>query len=384
MRNCIPKKPRFNVTCLLLILLPVITVGIDEILLHTSSPEVCSHTFSYEPDAVYEIRAPGTIFGGSCDLTFTESAWASSSKEKTCYGLCINVTHFQSRCDVKMTYFDGIENTRPKEFNCHEFPPVLWCSAKNDIRVSFSELKSTSGERYDIIIRVKVVCRDSTPDEDINVNVNVKKGEHLKRTEIRKREVAIIVGSLVGTISFLFVIFWISYCCVKQKRQSQTNLTNTSNSASAPQSQPSTAPTYQSIPQNNSSPPKKTTNGETRVKEWYTMQDMVGQPPYTTRYSPPPYSTLNEPHMGHPGSRYPPYDQGPSPQSEYSFRPIAHGESPSKESNFPPDTDRPTHSIPPRNYDPTQLSRPYDRGPPYQQQPRVFNPPPYGAKQYLV
>lgn len=84
-------------------------------------------------------------------------------------------------------------------------------------------------------------------------------------------------------------------------------------------------------------------------------------------------------------SRYMPYDHGPSPQSEYSFRPIAHRESPSKESKFLPDPDRSAHCIPPRNYDPTQLSRPYDRGPPYQQQqPRVFNPPPYGAKQYLV
>ena len=43
-------------------------------------------------------------------------------------------------------------------FNCHTFPPVMWCSSKTDLKVTVSELKNYQGKNYAITLEVKPFC----------------------------------------------------------------------------------------------------------------------------------------------------------------------------------------------------------------------------------
>ena len=41
--------------------------------------------------------------------------------------------------------------------------------------------------------------------------------ERNRKEEKRQRDTVIIAGSLVSTVSFIFVIFWVTYCCWKRQ-----------------------------------------------------------------------------------------------------------------------------------------------------------------------
>lgn len=43
-------------------------------------------------------------------------------------------------------------------FDCHTFPPVMWCSSKNELKVTVSELKNYDNKNYAITLEIKPFC----------------------------------------------------------------------------------------------------------------------------------------------------------------------------------------------------------------------------------
>ncbi|KAK3101426.1 hypothetical protein FSP39_003479 [Pinctada imbricata] len=257
------------------------------IIFYTSNKAACTQEHRYSTDSEYLVRANGEVTGSRCELSFLESTWSEDILAAPCISLCIRITNYSlGSCDFEMIYNDGLGDLKPKKFNCHTFPPLLWCSTKNDLKIEFVELKKYKGEGYDITLEVKPICGASITPGPTQTSGESYRDRYF-REEKKQRDTVIITGSLVSTVSFLFVIFWIVYCCWKRKNNYGENSSrnagsNTQNTAVKSAAGPST--TVRKVP-------------------WYPMHEMptqgCGPPAYTehhyeTRYTEMPTNSQTD------------------------------------------------------------------------------------------
>ncbi|XP_052780341.1 uncharacterized protein LOC128217309 [Mya arenaria] len=195
---------------LLLFLLSFYTVESADYTLGFDSESSCTKTHFYEADDVFKASVRGNVHAKHCPLTFVQSGAFSSGStySEPCVCLCVKILEYTlDSCNVRLSYHDGLNDFAPSTFDCHKFPPILWCSSKNELKVSVSELSAYRGGNYAISLQIKPFCgsQDSlTTDSSIVVKPQ-KKGSSINQT-------ALISGAIVGTISIVFVLGWIVYC----------------------------------------------------------------------------------------------------------------------------------------------------------------------------
>ncbi|KAK3612018.1 hypothetical protein CHS0354_021692 [Potamilus streckersoni] len=217
-----------------------------EYTLNTDDVDACTKTHYYEYGDIFKINADGKVSLNQCPLTFVESAaWKEDGESQPCYSLCIKIINYSMKsCQVKMAYHDGLNDLKPASFDCHTFPPVLWCSSKNDIKIAISELKNYSpNEGYEIELKVTPFCENLDPTTtEMSISYHRTPRDPMSQS-------ALIAGSVVGSVSILFVlvVFLFFYLRRRNQRQNQMNQrTNQNRPANASQR-------YQSVDHNPSS-----------------------------------------------------------------------------------------------------------------------------------
>ncbi|KAH3881492.1 uncharacterized protein LOC127880644 isoform X2 [Dreissena polymorpha] len=170
----------------------------------------CTKTHFYEAGDVFTASVKGRVYDSHCPLTFIRSGSEGSdtSGREPCVCLCVKITEYTlESCQVQLSYHDGLNDFNPATFDCHKYPPIMWCSSKNDLKVTVSELSGYRGQKYAITLEVKPFCgrlEQLTTDSSV-VAQPQRKGSSINQT-------AVIIGAIVGTISILFVLGWLLYC----------------------------------------------------------------------------------------------------------------------------------------------------------------------------
>ncbi|CAG2202172.1 unnamed protein product [Mytilus edulis] len=203
-------------------------------ILNANDVNICKQPLYYDMDTLYIIRAQNKIYSRNCELRFLD--WNDAIVGQPCVSLCVRVhNNSMKSCDFRMTYYDGLGDLNAQSFDCHSFPPILWCSRKNEIKIEFTELKKYKGSGYDITLEVTSYCshdEDSTKGTDSGIK---RKGESYneekRKEEKRTRDTVIIAGSLVSTVSFILVICWVTYCCWKRQHPSDSSSSNRAHTA---------------------------------------------------------------------------------------------------------------------------------------------------------
>ncbi|XP_048741851.1 uncharacterized protein LOC125655569 [Ostrea edulis] len=330
----------------------------------------CRRPHRYESESHYLIRARGPLPGRHCNMTFIESDWSATLPDQQCFSLCVRLFNASIRsCDFKMIYYDGLHDRNPRTFNCKSYPPSLWCSSYTDVTVEFRELENYDRRNingFDMTLEIKPYCHhpSSTVPGDAYI-------DHYLRKEKRDRDTIIIAGSLVSTICFLFVIFWIVYCCWKRQAPQEN-----------PQ-RPGTPLSHNSFKSSGSGrrvPGTSHSSNSDRVdgKNWYPMT--TRSPP---KYQPPVYSSRgwNVPadarYTELPGTSYAP-QRGVTPgfhgrqfAPREPYNPLA----PIREQ---PPTYKLTFEVSERPHD---IGTPFRIPPPLPPRPNIEQPP---SKQYYI
>lgn len=294
------------------------TLGMD-------SETSCSKTQYYEQGDVFKASANGMVYGGSCPLTFIQgSTWRNDREAEPCLSLCIKIVSYtMESCHVEMAYSDGLNDYNPVTFDCHTFPPVMWCSSKTDLKVTVTELESYQGKNYAITLEIKPFCgKYDHPTTDTSVIAEPQS----KPSQMN--QAVVIIGAVVGTISILFVCGWLLYCYKKRQaerelssgRESQGQTSNqqatryTPVERNPPSSQSSSDRVPYRPPQENYQPPENPPNFNQDRRLYSPFQ-----PPVTTKgmsynpdHGPPPfYSDLDRGPIG--GNKWYPMTQlGPA------------------------------------------------------------------------
>lgn len=196
--------------------------GVYKRILDAKDVSICRQPLYYDMETLYIIRAQNKIYSSNCEIKFLD--WNDAIVGQPCVSLCVRVhNNSMTSCDFQMTYYDGLGDINAQSFDCHSFPPILWCSRKNEIKIAFTELRKYKGEGYDITLEVTSYCNHDTDvaTDQITATDETPEGESYeernRKEEKRQRDTVIIAGSLVSTVSFIFVIFWVTYCCWKRQ-----------------------------------------------------------------------------------------------------------------------------------------------------------------------
>ncbi|KAJ8301430.1 hypothetical protein KUTeg_020417 [Tegillarca granosa] len=257
----------------------------------------CSQPHYYETDSTFIVHADGHLVDHKCEIVFTQSQWTQESIAKPCYSICVRVLNYtMNSCDFQMAYYDGLGDIHPRKFDCHTFPSYFWCTSKNDLKIKFVELRKYKGEGYDIALEIKTICtvKEKTPAP---VPKEETYNERFLKEEKRQRDTVIITGSLVSTVSFLFVIFWITYCCWK-RRSPRGDANSRSSENTTPKSQSSSGgysghilrkPTSNHQNSLSNPPPFR----EENTHQWYPMHGMNHPAVYPPKYIQPNYTTTS-------------------------------------------------------------------------------------------
>lgn len=356
---------------IVLTLLPVSCYGQTQQIMFTHRRS-CRRPHHYQAESHYLVRAKGPLPARHCNMTFAESEWSANSPDQQCYSLCIKLINASmTSCDFKMTYYDGIGDPKPRTFNCKSYPPSLWCSSHMGVTVELRELDSYDRrgvDGYDLTLEIKPYCHQpaSTVPGDAYL-------DHYLRKEKRDRDTIIIAGSLVSTICFLFVIFWLVYCCWKRQtpresyQRSTTPLShqNSFKSSGSGRKGPGTS---------------HSSNGDrTEAKNWYPMT--TRSPP---KYQPPVYSSQgwdapadNSRYTELPGTSYSP-QRGPT--QGFHLRQFSQGEpyNPLAPIREQPPMYKLTFEVTERSHDP---GMPFRGPPPLPPRPNTVQRP---SKQYYI
>jgi len=60
-------------------------------------------------------------------------------------------------------------------FDCHTYPPVMWCSSKNELMVTVSETKGYDNKKYAITLEIQPFCGsliDHTPGTETDITID--------------------------------------------------------------------------------------------------------------------------------------------------------------------------------------------------------------------
>lgn len=239
------------------------TLGMD-------SESSCTKTHYYKAGDTFTASAKGIVHGGHCPLTFIQSgASPDGTYLEPCLSLCVKITSYtMESCQVKMAYHDGISDFTPVTFDCHTYPPVMWCSSKNDLKVTVSEMKDYKGEQYAITLEVKPFC--GTLDQLTTVDGSIVAKPQTKQSSMS--QTALIIGAVVGTISILFVLGWLMYC-YKKRNTSTPSRTTSRHDRHVRGSTPNQTPNrYAPVERN---PPSSLTSSDRGAQHQY-LPDLVG------------------------------------------------------------------------------------------------------------
>ncbi|XP_045164487.2 uncharacterized protein LOC123528660 [Mercenaria mercenaria] len=187
----------------------------------------CTNAHYYQAGDIFLASARDAVHNGNCPLTFIQSGADGSGYTEPCLSLCVKIIGYSMEsCLVKMAYHDGLNDFSPVTFDCRTFPPVLWCSSKNDLKVTVSEMKNyhlEEGKGYKISLEIKPFCgtlEQLTTDSSIVAQPQAKPSS--------MSQTAVIIGAIVGTISILFVLGWIMYCYKKRHGSSTASHSSSS------------------------------------------------------------------------------------------------------------------------------------------------------------
>ncbi|XP_062612403.1 uncharacterized protein LOC134274164 [Saccostrea cucullata] len=331
----------------------------------------CRRPHYYHAESHYLIRAKGHLPGRHCNMTFLESDVGWTSPDHQCFSLCVRIVNASMRsCDFRITYHDGIDDRNPRSFNCKSSPPSLWCSSYTEMTVEFRETETydrRSGEGYDLTLEIKPYCQQpaSTVPGDAYL-------DHYLRKEKRDRDTIIIAGSLVSTICFLFVIFWLVYCCWKREAPQESH--------QRPATPVSHSNSFKSSGSGRKGPGTSHSSNSDRAdgKNWYPMT--TRSPP---KYQPPVYrpqgwdAQANARYTELPGTSYSP-QRGITPG--FHLRQFSQGEpyNPLAPIREQPPTYRLTFEVSERSHD---LGMPFHGPPPLPPRPNTEQPQ---SKQYYI
>lgn len=212
-------------TCVCLSVFLLFTVEAGEFTLSMDKETSCTNTHYYQADDVFLVSARDRVHDQHCPLTFIQSG--ADGGIEPCLSLCVKIVSYSMEsCQVKLAYHDGQNDFSPATFDCRTFPPVLWCSSKNDLKVTVSEKKNyqKEGKGYKISLEITPFCGTLSPSTSDTSIVSEPQPNPSSMSQT-----AVIIGAIVGTISILFVIGWLIYCYKKRNAESPSSHSTVSN-----------------------------------------------------------------------------------------------------------------------------------------------------------
>ncbi|XP_033746294.1 uncharacterized protein LOC117331597 [Pecten maximus] len=366
-----------------------LTDGLQQ-MLNTNSSRSCNQPHYYEFDSIYDVSSNTAVTGSKCEVTFTKSTWSDTMWEQRC-SLCVKINTFTIHsCHFKMIYHDGLADVKPKTFDCHTFPPLLWCSSNNDLKLVFKELKKYKGDKYTIDLQVKPYCSKNNTKGNARPTPSPPGKtyeEKVREEEKRRRDTVIIAGSLISTVSIMFVLCYLTYSCWKRRNprpntSSQPPGTSSRGSSStrSNHNKPPGVIANTRIPMDRHHGDNHSREGQTQP--WYTMHPMTlpSSELHSQGYTPSHDQWLDTRY-----TKLPELNPKPTEMKGYTYvPPHPHRLSPTKEVVFHEDMPRPlrpdVHSYD-ADVDLPQMTGPSPLPPPLPPRPNL---PQYQSKQYFI